>query len=72
VLALLAEGRTDRQIAEALFISPGPSPCTCPASTKLGVPNAAGPPRSRTGTASAAERRAGAVCYHAFRYPCLK
>jgi len=26
VLALIAEGRTDRQIAGPLFISPGPSP----------------------------------------------
>jgi len=32
VLALIAEGRTGRQIAGPLFISPGLSPCTCPAS----------------------------------------
>jgi DNA-binding CsgD family transcriptional regulator len=43
VLALLAEGRTDRQIAEALFISPRTVAMHVSSIlTKLGVPNRGG------------------------------
>ena len=43
MLALLAEGRTDRQIAEALFISPRTVAMHVSSIlTKLGVPNRGG------------------------------
>ena len=43
VLALIAEGRTDRQIAEALFISPRTVAMHVSSIlTKLGVPNRGG------------------------------
>jgi ATP/maltotriose-dependent transcriptional regulator MalT len=53
VLGLVALGRTNRQIAEALFISPRPPPCTCPTSSaSLASALAGRPPRSPTGAAS--------------------
>jgi len=62
VLALVAEGRTNRQIGQALFITPRP-----PASTSQefwpswGSPVAVRRPRSRTGSASTSDDPAALV-----------
>ena len=58
VLGLLAEGRTNRQIAEALFLSAKTSRSTCRGSSTSSAPRPAAKPwRSRAGRGSLAARR---------------